>query len=87
MEILSLGGQPTPQQWDHYDRWWMQARLDHESAEKLAENSPDWAIKIMWKSKLFMNEYWNLSNKLLKNPFTLSLEEIMWSCQSLTQVN
>ena len=27
-EILSLGGQPDPNQWDHYDKKWLQGRED-----------------------------------------------------------
>ena len=86
VEILSLEGQPTPQKWEHYDNWWLQSSHKFLDTEKLPPNSPDWAIKVMWRSKSFMAEYWNLSNKLVTNPFTLSVEEIMWSLHHLTQV-
>ena len=84
MEILCLGGMPTPQQWEHYDSWWISTRAQ-ESVEN-DPNSPTWAILIMWKAKLFMNEYWNLTAKLMVNPFVLSLEEIIWSLHLLSQV-
>ena len=87
MDILSLGGQPNPQQWDHYDKWWIQARTDWMDQEKLGPNAPDWAIRVMWKSKSFMAEYWKIVNKLGLNPFTLSQEELLWSFQLMKQVN
>lgn len=86
VEILSLGGQPTPQKWDSYDNWWIQNTQKWLDEEKLPPNSPDWAIRVMWKSKSFMAEYWNISNKMITNPFVLSLEEIIWSLHHMTQV-
>ena len=86
VEILSLEGQPTPQKWEFYDAWWMQNNEMWLDNQKLPPNSPDWAIHVMWRSKSFMSEYWNLCNKLVTNPFVLSLEEILWSVHHMTQV-
>ena len=80
-----LGGQPTPQIWAHYDDWWITTRAC-ESVEN-DPNSPKWIIGIMWKSKLFMNTYWDLTNKLITNPFVLSVEEVVWSLHTMSQVN
>ena len=85
MEILSLGGQPTPQQWEHYDTWWLANKAS--MAQDDDQNSPDWVNFLMWKSKAFMSEYWSLSNKLSKNPFVLTVEEIAWSTGHLSQVS
>ena len=87
VEILSLGGQPTPQLWEHYDNWWLNSRQQWIDSEKLTENAPDWALRVMWKSKSFMACYWNLVNQLVTNPFQLTLEQILWSTQHLAQVN
>ena len=84
LEILSLGGQPTPQNWEHWDNWWISTRAQ-ENAEN-DPNSPTWVNTIMWKSKMFMHEYWSLTNKLIVNPFTLSVEEIVWSLHAMSQV-
>ena len=86
VEILSLEGQPTPQRWQFYDNWWMQNNEMWLDSQKLPPNSPDWAIRVMWRTKSFMAEYWNLSNKLITNPFVLSVEEIIWSLHHMTQV-
>ena len=84
MDILSLGGQPSPQLWEHFDNWWITTRA--QMAIENDPNNPDWVISIMWKSKSFMNEFWSLSNTLSKNPFVLSLEEIVWSLGHMSQV-
>ena len=84
MEILMLGGMPTPQLWEHYDSWWISTRAG-ENVEN-DPNSPTWIINVMWKSKLFMNTYWTLVNKLITNPFVLSVEEIVWSLHTMAQV-
>ena len=86
VEILSLEGQPTPQKWEHYDTWWLQQSQIWLDTQQLPPNSPDWAIRVMWKSKSFMAEYWKISNQLVINPFVLSVEEIIWSCHHMTQV-
>ena len=85
MEILSLGGQPTPQLWEHYDNWWITTRAQ-ESVDN-DPNSPTWIINIMWKSKMFMHEYWSLVNRLIANPFVFTVEEIVWSLHTMSQVN
>ena len=54
--------------------------------ENLDPNSPDFHIRVMWKSKSFLSEYWNMVNTLSKNPFLTSVEELMWSCQHLGQI-
>ena len=87
VEILSLEGQPTPQKWEFYDNWWIQNKQMLMDNQKLPPNAPDWAIKVMWRSKSFMAEYWNLSNKLITNPFVLSVEEIVWSTHHMTQAS
>ena len=87
MEILSLGGQPEPQMWDHYEKWWLQELQNWNDREKLQPNSPDWAIRVMWLSKSFMHEYWKISNVLMINPFQLTLEEMMWSFGHMAQVS
>ena len=84
MEVLSLGGQPSPQIWDHYDNWWISTRA--QMSVDLDPNCPNWAVMIMWKSKAFMSEFWSLSNKLSMNPFVLTLEQIVWSLGHLSQV-
>ena len=84
-DMLSLGGQPTPQIWDHYDNWWITTRA--QMSVESDPNNPDWAVMVMWKSKAFMNEFWSLSNTLSKNPFVLSLEQIIWSLGHMSQVN
>lgn len=81
MEILMLGGQPDPNQWEHHERNWMQSKSEWNDKEKLDETAPDWALRVMWKSRSFMTEYWRLVNILMVNPFTISLEEILWSLQ------
>lgn len=87
VEILSLEGQPTPQKWEFYDNWWIQSNQMWLDSQKLPANSPDWGIRVMWKSKSFMAEYWKISNKLITNPFVLSLEEIIWSLHHMAQVS
>ena len=87
LELLSIEGQPTPQKWEHYDNWWIQQSQIWLDSQKLPPNSPDWALRVMWKSKSFMAEYWKISNQLIINPFVLTLEEIIWSCHHLTQVS
>ena len=48
--------------------------------------NPNFHIRVMWKTKSFMQEYWSLVNTLSKNPFVLSIEEILWTCQHLSQI-
>ena len=84
MEILMLGGMPTPQVWSHYDNWWITTRAG-ESVDG-DDNSPTWITSIMWKSKLFMSNYWSLANKLVSNPFVLTVEEMVWSLHTMAQV-
>ena len=58
MDILMLGGQPNPVEWEKYDQWWIKTQNDWTDQEKLGPNAPDWPTRIMWKAKSFMNEYW-----------------------------
>ena len=85
-EIFTLGGQPNPLEWEHHENRWIQSRMEWNEKEKLDDNSPDWAIRTIWKSKSFMHEYWQLVNGLSKNPFILTQEDIIWSCHHLAQV-
>ena len=85
-EILSLGGQPDPSTWDHFEEKWLQARMEWNDKENLDANSPDFHIRTMWLAKSFMHTYWNLVNQIIVNPFALSQEEILWSTQHLSQV-
>ena len=85
LEILSLGGQPDPNLYDHYEKIWLQAKSDWDDREKLHPNTPDWATRVMWKSKSFMAEYWRVTNQISVNPFALSQEELLWSLQLLIQ--
>ena len=85
MEILSLGGQPTPQIWEHWDNWWISTRAQENVDND--PNSPTWILGLMWKSKMFMHQYWRLTDRLITNPFTFSVEEIVWLLQSMTQVS
>ena len=50
------------------------------------EASPNFHVRVMWKAKSFNHEYWTLVNHLSKNPFVLSVEEILWTCQHLGQI-
>lgn len=86
MELLSLGGQPSQAQWEGFDKWWIQARTNWDDQEKIGPDAPDWAIRVMWKTKSFMAQYWWLTNNLSLNPFVLSQEEILWSFQLFRQV-
>lgn len=84
-EILHLGGQPNPAQWEHYEHLWLQAKQEWDDKLKIDPSSPEFHSRIMFKSKSFMNEYWNLTNRLIINPFTISQEELLWSLQHLCQ--
>ena len=84
-EILHLGGQPSPTQWDHYEKLWLQSKQDWDDKYKLDPKSPEFHSRMMFKSKSFMAEYWTLINKIALNPFTISQEELLWSLQHLCQ--
>ena len=86
MDILMLGGQPNPIEWEKFDQWWIKTQNEWTDQEKLGPNAPDWPTRIMWKTKTFMTEYWQLVNRLSVNPFVLSIEEILWSLQIFKQV-
>ena len=85
-DILSLGGQPDPKTWDHYEEKWLQARAEWLDKENQDHKDPDFHIRMMWLSRSFMHVYWNLVNQLIINPFALSQEELLWSAQHLSQV-
>ena len=82
-----ISGQPTPALWKHYENWWCAGKtiwLDKVSPRK--DDTPDWHMLVQWKSKLFMEIYWQIVMQISINPSSLNLERLIWKFTALRNI-
>ena len=84
--MFHLSGQPSPDQWDVHNRWWLREREDLDDRLGRRGDAPDWPMFVVWRSKLFMHVFLDLQRKMVTNLTAVPLERIIWDVTTLRNI-
>ena len=84
--MLSLPGQPDPNQWDIHLRWWLDSRESVDNKLGRRGDAPDWPVLVMWKSKVFMSIFMDVQKAVAINITMMPLEQLIWNFTALRNI-
>ena len=86
MLMFLLPGQPSQDQWDIYNRWWLSAREDLDDRLGRRGDAPDWPLYATWRSKLFMSIFLETQKHMVINITEVSLEKLIWNFTAMRNI-
>ena len=84
--LLSLNGPLNPDQWDQFNRWWLNAKEHLNNKLGRRGDSSDWLMFVHWRAKLFMHTFLDLQKIVVLNVTMLPLEKIIWDFTMLRNI-
>ena len=84
--LLALNGPLNPDQWDQYDRWWLNTKETLHNKLGRRGEAPDWIMFVHWRSKLFMSAYLEIQKVAVINVTMVPLEMLIWNFTLLRNI-
>ena len=84
--ILSLNGPLNPDQWEQFNRWWLNAKENLNNKLGRRGDTSDWLMFVNWRSKLFMHTFLDIQKIVVLNVTMLPLEKIIWDFTMLRNI-